>query len=117
MATKQKSTTKAPAKVKKDPFEEKPTVSFARDGHNLASLLWQKILASVTPEVQRMLFVHNDLAYIWDQMAPSDFDRVGHPDLTHGELLENIHKAEYLLTGFTNKTMPYVDESEDKWWI
>lgn len=83
----------------KDLSQSKPDVKLAEEGHLLASLLWQKVLANLSPELQEALLVHKHLAYIWDQVAPDDFHRVPHPNITHGELIDNMHKAEYLLTG------------------
>lgn len=105
MSTKAQSTKskERPIKPKKGYLEAKPTVSFARQGHQLASLLWQKILASSTPEVCEMLFVHSRLDWIWDQLAPNDLERVMHGPLTFEALRDNMGKAEFLLTGATYK--------------
>jgi hypothetical protein len=100
MSTKAKTT-----KAKKDPMQQKPAVSYARHGHELASLLWQKIRASSTPEVREMLTVFSHLDWIWDQLAPSDFERVIRGPLTHESLNEYVNKAEYLLTGATPKNI------------
>jgi len=86
-------------KTKKDPFKDKPSVIVAEYGHKLSSLLWQKVLANSTPEIQEAILVQNHLASIWDRMAPSDLYRVPKPELTHERLLQEIDKAEYLLTG------------------
>jgi hypothetical protein len=79
--------------------KQKPSLEFAKEGSILASLLWRKIMANLTPELQQALLVEKDLAYIWDQLAPSDHHRVPHADLTNESLSRAVGKAEYLLTG------------------
>jgi len=106
--------TKKEPKVKKDTWQERPTVAFARDGHQIATLLWAKILASSTPEVREMLFVRDNLAEIWDTMAPSDFERVPRTQLTHENLFNNIQKAEFLLTGATFENTRGLPEGFEK---
>lgn len=76
-----------------------PALELAEQGQLLASLLWRKILANVSPDVQAILYVHNDLACIWAQIAPDDFYRVPGTEPTKENLLEKMRKAEEILIG------------------
>jgi len=100
MSTKTKTKRKKIVRSKKNFEQQKPTLGLAREGHQLSVLLWEKLMANLSPEQQATLLVFKDLDYyIWDQLAPNDLERVEHPELTNEDLWGLIRKAEFLLTG------------------
>jgi hypothetical protein len=79
--------------------ENKPVdIKLAEEGHILASLLRQKILAQVEPEVKEMFLVHDKLSCIWSQVAPSDYERIPGTTANHENLVKGINDAERILT-------------------
>ena len=100
MATKQKKETKSVKfEYPKTPEKDKASYALAEEGHTLAGLLRQKILANLPHDLQQAFFVHDRLNCIHDQLAPDDFHRVPLTPPTHDNLIENMHEATYLLTG------------------
>lgn len=71
------------------------------EGHAASKLLWQKILALATPEVREMLFAQMHLENKVRRIVPDEYELLDSLPIDHFELLDDIHKAEGLLTGMT----------------
>jgi len=81
------------------------TRGLAREAEVLARLLWLKVMATATPEVKELLLTKTGLMNMHDDIlvatGPRDF--YPSPEVAHQELLEQVHKAQALLTGFDSK--------------
>ena len=86
------------AKIKTRYKYSPQTKALARYGRELSALLWQKAIASSTPEVREMLFVHARLNMKYADVLPEEQERPIRA-ITHGEILENVEKAREFLTG------------------
>ena len=70
-------------------------------GRDLATLLWQKAIASSTPETRQALFTWKRLLGIAESMLPEKDVAPRYHNVEHEDVLRQVQAAEYLLTGAT----------------
>jgi hypothetical protein len=89
-----KTTVSKPSKVKYKPG----TVELAKhEGRATASLLWRKILFSVTPEIRGMLLTHIGLVQTCERICPQPFDYFPRDD--DERIRAQLREAETYLIG------------------
>lgn len=77
------------------------TKALMRYGRDLATLLWQKVIASSTPETRQALFTWRHLMSMAESMLPEKDVSPRYRNVEHESLLREIQAAEYILTGAT----------------